>query len=32
MIDLAEKEYKIDIRKNSVPEQSIISKQKNNKQ
>jgi transposase len=32
MIDLAEKEYQIDIRKNSVPEQSIISKQKNNKQ
>ncbi|MFV8467414.1 transposase [Flavobacterium sp. LB1P62] len=31
MIDLAEKEYQIDIRKNSVPEQSIISKQKNNK-
>jgi transposase len=32
MIDLAEKEYQIDIRKNSVPEQSIILKQKNNKQ
>ena len=32
MIDLAEKEYQIDIRKNSVPEQSIISRQKNNKQ
>ncbi len=32
MIDLAEKEYQIDIRKNSVPEQSPISKQKNNKQ
>ena len=31
IIDLAEKEYQIDIRKNSVPEQSIISKQKNNK-
>lgn len=32
MIDLAEKEYQIDIRKNSVPEQSIILKQKKNKQ
>lgn len=32
MIDLAEKEYHIDIRKNSVPEQSIISKKKSNKQ
>ena len=32
MIDLAEKEYHIDIRKNSVPEQSTISKKKNNKQ
>jgi len=32
MIDLAEKEYQIDIRKNSVPEQSTISKKKSNKQ
>lgn len=32
MIDLAEKEYHIDIRKNSVPEQSTTSKQKNKKQ
>ena len=32
MIDLAEKEYKIDIRKNSPPEQSIISKNKSKKQ
>ena len=32
MIDLAEKEYHIDIRKNSVPEQSPISKRENNKQ
>lgn len=32
MINLAEKEYHIDIRKNSVPEQSIISKKKSNKQ
>lgn len=32
MIDLAEKEYHIDIRKNSVPEQSNISKKKSNKQ
>ena len=32
MIDLAEKEYHIDIRKNSVPEQSIILKKKSNKQ
>lgn len=32
MIDLAEKEYQIDIRKNSVPEQSPISKNKNKKQ
>lgn len=32
MIDLAEKEYQIDIRKNSVPEQSPISNNKNNKQ
>ena len=32
MIDLAEKEYKIDIRKNSSPEQSTILKQKNTKQ
>lgn len=32
MIDLAEKEYHIDIRKNSSPEQSTISKKKNKKQ
>lgn len=32
MIDLAEKEYHIDIRKNSPPEQSTISKKKNKKQ
>lgn len=32
MIDLAEKEYKIDIRKNSSPEQSTILKPKNIKQ
>ncbi|CAI2766086.1 helix-turn-helix domain-containing protein [Flavobacterium collinsii] len=32
MIDLAEKECHIDIRKNSVPEQSPISKKENNKQ
>ena len=32
MIDLAEKEYKIDIRKNSSPEQSTILKPKNTKQ
>ena len=32
MIDLAEKEYHIDIRKNSPPEQSIISDKKNKKQ
>jgi transposase-like protein len=32
MIDLAEKEYHIDIRKNSPPEQSIPSEQKNKKQ
>jgi transposase-like protein len=32
MIDLAEKEYHIDIRKNSTPEQSTISEQKNKKQ
>ena len=32
MIDLAEKEYRIDIRKNSVPEQSTISKKKSDKQ
>ena len=32
MIDLAEKEYKIDIRKNSPPEQSTILKTKNSKQ
>jgi hypothetical protein len=32
MIDIAEKEYKIDIRKNSSPEQSTNLKNKNNKQ
>lgn len=32
MIDLAEKEYHIDIRKNSVPEQSTILDKENNKQ
>lgn len=32
MIDLAEKEYQIDIRKNSVPGQSITSKKKSDKQ
>ena len=32
MIDLAEKEYHIDIRKNSVPEQSPALEQKNKKQ
>lgn len=32
MIDLAEQEYHIDIRKNSPPEQSTISEKKNNKQ
>ena len=32
MIDLAEKEYRIDIRKNSSPEQSTNLKNKNNKQ
>ncbi|WP_269237687.1 transposase [Flavobacterium flavigenum] len=32
MIDLAEKEYHIDIRKNSVPEQSTNSEKKNEKQ
>lgn len=32
MIDIAEKEYKIDIRKNSPPEQSTILDKKNNKQ
>lgn len=32
MIDLAEKEYRIDIRKNSAPEQSTISEKKNKKQ
>jgi hypothetical protein len=32
MIDLAEQEYHIDIRKNSVPEQSTILKKKSNKQ
>jgi hypothetical protein len=32
MIDLAEKEYQIDIRKNSQPEQSKDLDKKNNKQ
>ena len=32
MIDLAEKEYHIDIRKNSAPEQSTVSNKKSNKQ
>ena len=32
MIDIAEKEYQIDIRKNSSPEQSTILKTKKNKQ
>lgn len=32
MIDLAEKEYHIDIRKNSPPEQSTISEKKSKKQ
>lgn len=32
MIDLAEKEYHIDIRKNSPPEQSTASEKKNKKQ
>lgn len=32
MIDIAEQEYKIDIRKNLPPEQSTNSKKKNNKQ
>jgi len=32
MIDIAEKEYQIDIRKNSPPEQSTILNKKNNKQ
>lgn len=32
MIDIAEKEYQIDIRKNSPPEQSTILDKKNNKQ
>lgn len=32
MIDIAEKEYQIDIRKNSLPEQSAILKNKKNKQ
>jgi transposase-like protein len=32
MIDIAEQEYKIDIRKNLPPEQSTILKKKNNKQ
>lgn len=31
MIDLAEKEYKIDVRKNYLPAQSIISDKKNKK-
>ena len=31
MIDIAEQEYKIDIRKNSSPEQSIILKNKKTK-
>ena len=31
MIDIAEKEYQIDIRKNSSPEQSTILKKNNNK-
>lgn len=32
MIDIAEKEYQIDIRKNSLPEQSTILKHNKNKQ
>lgn len=32
MIDIAEKEYQIDIRKNSSPEQSVILKNSKNKQ
>jgi transposase len=32
MIDIAEEEYKIDIRKNSPPEQSTILNTKNSKQ
>ena len=32
MIDIAEKEYQIDIRKNLPPEQSTISKNNKNKQ
>lgn len=32
MIDLAEEEYKIDIRKNSSPEQSIVLEKSKNKQ
>jgi transposase-like protein len=32
MIDIAEKEYQIEIRKNSSPEQSTILNKKNNKQ
>jgi len=32
MIDIAEKEYQIDIRKNSPPEQSTTSKHNKNKQ
>ncbi len=31
MIDIAEKEHQIDIRKNSSPEQSTILNKKNNK-
>jgi hypothetical protein len=31
MIDLAEKEYNIPIRKNSLPEQSTLSAKKNKK-
>ncbi|MDQ1150480.1 hypothetical protein [Sphingobacterium zeae] len=31
MIDLAEKEYKIDVRKNSLPAQSILLRKKNKK-
>ena len=32
IIDIAEKEYQIDVRKNSSPEQSTILNNKNNKQ
>jgi hypothetical protein len=32
MIDIAEKEYQIDIRKNSLPEQSTTLKNNKNKQ